>query len=278
MDCIYCQLGPSPRKTIRRKELVPVREVLTQIKAALAEGRRIDCLTFSGSGEPTLHSGLGKIIAGIKKITTIPVVVLTNSSLLTRPQARRDLLAADIVVPSLDAATPSVFAKINRPHTNLSAEKIIDGLVRFRDEFKGQIWLEVMLVKGVNDGPAHIKKLRKAIARIRPDRVQLNTVVRPPAEKSARALTLQDLETIKSALGGNTEIIASFKSGVQSPSARDTAQEILAAVRRRPMTAKDLSAALGTPLEEVCAYVIRLVHQSRLKERRHHDSAYYEPN
>jgi len=278
MDCIYCQLGPSPRKTIRRKELVPVREVLTQIKAALAEGRRIDCLTFSGSGEPTLHSGLGKIIAGIKKITTIPVVVLTNSSLLTRPQARRDLLAADIVVPSLDAATPSVFAKINRPHTNLSAEKIIDGLVRFRDEFKGQIWLEVMLVKGVNDGPAHIKKLRKAIARIRPDRVQLNTVVRPPAEKSARALILQDLETIKSALGGNTEIIASFKSGVQSPSARDTAQEILAAVRRRPMTAKDLSAALGTPLEEVCAYVIRLVHQSRLKERRHHDSAYYEPN
>lgn len=170
-----------------------------------------------------------------------------------------------------------MFAEVNRPHSSLTAEKIIAGLVRFRSEFKGQIWLEVMLVKGVNDGPAHLKKLGDAIARIRPDRVQLNTVVRPPAEKFARALTLRDLEKIKSALGGNVEIIANFKARGQAPSGRDTAEEILAAVRRRPMTAPDMSLSLGTPLEEICAHIVRLVHQSRLRERVHDGSAYYEP-
>ena len=277
MDCVYCQLGANPKKRIRRKKFIPVREVLGQIKRALAGGQRIDCLTFSGSGEPLLHAGLGEIIAGIKKMTAIPVVILTNSSLLANPQVRRDLRAADIVAPSLDAATSAVFAKINRPHPSLTVRKIIEGLVRFRKEYKGRIWLEVMLVKGVNDGLPHLKKLKEAIAMIRPDKVQLNTVVRPPAEISARALTLEELEKIKSFLGPKAEIIADFRLRDQVASGGDTGEAILSTVKRRPMTAQDISQSLGKPLEEVCAHIVRLVRQSRLKDKIHAGSVYYEP-
>ena len=276
MDCIYCQLGAGAKKRVVRKVLVPVREVLAQMQHALAGGQKIDCLTFSGSGEPTLHAGLGKIIAGIKRITAIPVVVLTNSSLLSSPKVRRDLRAADIVVPSLDAVTPSVFAKVNRPHPSLNMTKIIDGLVRFRKEYKGQIWLEVMLVDGVNDGLPHLKKLKEAIALIKPDKVQLNTVVRPPAEKFARALSLEELENIQSFLGSTAEIIADFWTRDQVASARDTGEAILSTVKRRPMTAQDISLSLGKPLEEVCAHLVRLVRQRRLKGLSHKGLEYYE--
>ena len=277
MDCIYCQLGASSGKRVRRKELIPGRDVLAQIQRALAGGQKIDCLTFSGSGEPTLHAGLGRIIAGVKKMTKIPVVVLTNSSLLSSPKVRRDLLAADIVVPSLDAVTPSVFAKVNRPHRSLITRKIIEGLVRFRKEYEGQIWLEVMLVKGINDRPAHLKRLKEAISLIEPDRIQLNTVVRPPAEKYARALSIRELEKIKSFLGPTAEIIADFRTRAQVRSDRDTGEAILSTVKRRPMTAQDISQSLGKPLEEICAHLVRLVQQRRLKGLRHKGLEYYEP-
>ena len=201
MDCIYCQLGSGAKTTVQRKEYVPARSALAQIETALAGSRRIDAVTFSGSGEPGLNSGIGRIIRGIKKTTAVPVVVLTNSSCLVGRQGRREFLAADIVVPSLDAVTSGIFQKINRPHPSLKVEKIIGGLVRFRREFKGRIWLEIMLVKGVNDGPAHLKKLKAAVARIRPDKVQLNTVVRPPAERSARPLNRAELERIRAFFG-----------------------------------------------------------------------------
>ena len=185
MDCIYCQLGASAKTTVRRREYVSARAALAQIRKAVASGQRIDAITFSGSGEPTLNAAIGTIIRGIKRMTAIPVVVLTNSSCLSRPEARRALLRADIVVPSLDAATDAVFRKVNRPHAGLTAAGIIAGLSAFRREFQGQIWLEIMLVRGVNDGPGHLKKLKAAAALIRPDRIQLNTVVRPPAERRA---------------------------------------------------------------------------------------------
>ncbi|MBM3312523.1 MAG: radical SAM protein, partial [Candidatus Aminicenantes bacterium] len=197
MDCVYCQLGPSPRTTMRRREFAPVEAVLADIRAALRRDPQIEAVTFSGSGEPTLHAGLGTIIAAVKKATDVPVVVLTNGSTLSRPSVRKALAPADIVVPSLDAATERVFKKINRPHRSLTAAKTIDGLAAFRKSYRGQIWLEILFVKGVNDGPAHLRALRKAIARIRPDRVQLNTVYRPPAVRSARPLSEAELERMK---------------------------------------------------------------------------------
>ncbi|MCJ7611540.1 MAG: radical SAM protein, partial [Candidatus Aminicenantes bacterium] len=156
-NCIYCQLGPGRRTFHRRKTFVSTEEVVSQVRKALRRAGRVESITFSGSGEPTIHAGLGRMIREIKKITNVPVTVLTYSSFLTQPAVRRDLLAADLVVPSLDAASTLIFNRINRPHPSISLGRIIDGLVAFRKAYQGKIWLEIMLVKGVNDSPAHLR-------------------------------------------------------------------------------------------------------------------------
>lgn len=245
LDCVYCQLGPEAKTIVRRSAFVPVETVLAEIEDVLRSGTRVDAVTFSGSGEPTLHPGLGRLIREIKSRTVIPVILLTNSSMLSRPAVRREAAAADIVVPSLDAATERVFRRINRPHASLSAAGIIAGLAAFRKTFKGQIWLEIMLVKGINDGPAELAALKKAIGKIRPDRVQLNTVVRPPADASAKPLSQAKLGRIREFFGGTAEIIAAFKKAGRTTEAAGLEDRILAVVRRRPETAKGIARSLG---------------------------------
>jgi wyosine [tRNA(Phe)-imidazoG37] synthetase (radical SAM superfamily) len=277
LDCVYCQLGPTGRTTARRRACFSVREILAQVREALRSGRRIDHITFSGSGEPTLNRNLGRLIRGIKRMTSIPVAVLTNGTLLSRKDVREDLLTADVVVPSLDAATAPLFRAVNRPHASLEAERMIDGLARFRREFPGRLWLEVMLVKGVNDSPAHVRALKGAIATIRPDRVQLNTVVRPPAEASARPLSPRELGRIARALGAGAEVVADFGPR-RAPAGRgDPEEAILATVRRRPVTSEDIAASLAARRDEVLKAVARLLAARKVRATRHGRKTFYEP-
>ena len=210
-DCIYCQLSKTTHKTIERKEYIVSQEILRQVKKALLTEKKIDYITFAGSGEPTLHSEIGKIIKAIKKMTSIPIAVITNGSLLFIKKLRNDLQNADLVVPSLDAATDEIFRKIDRPFPSLDIEKIINSFKDFRREYKGLIWLEVMLVKGINDDLKHIQKLKTIIREINPDKIQLNTVVRPPNEKFAQPLNLKDLKRIRDFFEYKCEIITEFK-------------------------------------------------------------------
>lgn len=276
-NCIYCQLGRTARKTIKRKEYFSSSAILSQVKKKLSSGQQIDCITFSGSGEPTLNKAIGKIIRDVKKIASIPVAVLTNGSLLWRKSVRKDLLAADTVLPSLDAATQKVLTKVNRPHPSLTSKKIIEGLKKFRQEFKGKIWLEVMLVKGVNDSPSHIKKLKEVLAGINPDRIQLNTVIRPPAEKSVKALSPKGLERIKKYFGRNCEVIAEFKEKKQKPPEETLEKAILSMVQRRPVTLADISFSLGITRNEAKKHLCFLLERGRIKSVRHKGMEYYEP-
>jgi len=275
-DCVYCQLGRTGRKSLRRAKFFTSTDILPQVKMALSRGRPADYITFSGSGEPTLNIEIGKIIREIKKRTAVPVAVLTNSSLLSRKSVRQALLAADLVVPSLDAATARAFRRVNRPGHSISLENIISGLVKFRAEFKGLIWLEVMLVKGVNDSPAEIEALRKAIARVNPDKVQLNTVVRPPAEKWARPLSRRELENIKRKLGGRAEVTADFEGKLPSPSPEDLGQGILSFIRRRPASLRDLAGALGQDKRTIQKSLNALVAKGEIKKLLHRRIFYYE--
>lgn len=276
MDCLYCQLGSVRRTSVRRREFVPASEVLRQIRAVLQSGQKVDAVTFSGSGEPTLHSGIGRIIRGIKRMTKVPVVVLTNSSTLAGPAGRKAIAGANIVVPSLDAATEGVFARINRPHKGLTAAKIVAGLETFRKAFKGEIWLEIMFVKGVNDSPAHLRALKRAVERIRPDRVQLNTVVRPPAERTARPLTAAEMEKVRRFFGGKAEVIASFKKPSREAEPSDSEAAILATAGRRPVTAADLSRSLGLPAAEIRSLASRLLREGRIRSVKHAGRVYFE--
>lgn len=276
-DCIYCQLGPTIKKTIKRRKYFPSSEILSQIKKVLNSGQRIDYITFSGSGEPTLNSAIGTLVREIKKITPVPVVVLTNSSLFTLKSLRKALKPSDLVIPSLDAATQEIFVKINRPHPSIKIKKIIEGLKEFRHEFKGTIWLEIMLVKGVNDSPPHIKKLKEAIAEIKPDKIQLNTVIRPPAEKFALALNSKELKRIKNILGEKCEIIAEFAKKEQVPPSEDLEEAIFSLIQRRPVTLTDIAASLGKHNNEIIKYLNFLLEKGKVKVVVYKGLKYYEP-
>ena len=277
MDCVYCQLGPEAKTTVRRAASVPVDAVLAEIEDVLQSGARVDAVTFSGSGEPTLHPELGRLIRQIKRRTRVPVILLTNSSMLSRPAVRKAAAAADVVVPSLDAATERAFRKINRPHPSLSAAGIIAGLVAFRKTYRGQIWLEIMFVKGMNDGPAELAALKKAIEKIRPDRVQLNTVVRPPAEVSAKPLSPADLERVRAFLGETAEIIAAFdKTGAKSGTA-GLADRIRDVVRRRPETVDGIANSLGAAESSVRRAVRTLEKLGAIRPVVHGGRIFYEP-
>jgi wyosine [tRNA(Phe)-imidazoG37] synthetase (radical SAM superfamily) len=275
LDCVYCQLGSTGKTTVRRRSFFPPREVLGQIRAAVASGTKIDVITFSGSGEPTLNKDIGRLIRSIKRMTRIPVAVLTNGTLLTRADVRRDLAAADIVVPSLDAVPGRLFRRVNRPHASLVNARIIDGLARFRDEFAGEIRLEIMLVKGVNASPAHIAALKAAVARIRPDRIELNTVVRPPADVRAAALGPAELGKVRAALGPRAEIVASFARRKQAPAAGRLERAVLATVARRPQTADDIAVALGRHRDEVLKTLAPLLDRGRARTLVHGGKTYF---
>ena len=206
LNCIYCQLGKTTQHTMERRPYVPADSVLEEIKAGLASGQRVDYITFSGSGEPTLHSELGEIIRKIKELTTVPVAVITNSTSLPDQGVQAELMEADLLVPSLDAASQKVFEKLNRPCYGLKVEPIIEVLRIFRQIFSGLMWLEIMFVKGINNTDENIFKLKEVVEMIEPHKIHLNTVVHPPAEANVRALSSQELQKISQQFG-STQVL-----------------------------------------------------------------------
>jgi len=178
LDCVYCELGRTACLTACRDRFVPRERVLKEIE--LRRDEPFDFLTFAGSGEPTLSLDLGQVVSRAKRMIDSPVAVITNSTLLSSPTVRKEVAAADVVLPSLDAASQEAFMAINRPARGLLAGEMIQGLKDFRREYSGEIWLEVMLVRGINDHDA--ERIARAAESTEPDRIQLNTVVRTPAE------------------------------------------------------------------------------------------------
>ena len=210
-DCVYCQQGKTSQTTLERKEYISISEVLDELRAWVLnhaeEEKKLDYITISGSGEPTLNTEVGRLIHEIKKISTRAVAVITNSSLLGDAAIRKSLLAADLIVPSLDAVTEQVFQKIDRPHPGIKIDDIINGLVELRKEFSGKIWLEVMLASGINDDLRYIKKLKEVCDKINPDKIQLNSPVRTTAEADIIPVAEAKLKRIKKILGDKCEII-----------------------------------------------------------------------
>jgi len=276
-DCIYCELGRTTHKTVSRQSYVPPEEIQGELELYLSVlDKKPDYITLSASGEPTLNTKIGEIIQRIKQITSTPIAVLTNSSLLSLDEARRDLLEADVILPSLDAITPALFEYINRPHPSLRIEEIISGLIQFRRQYRGQIWLEILFCRGVNDGKEEIEKLKEVIERIEPDRIQLNTLVRPPAEDFVFPLTLGQLEEIRRTLEDKAEIIPEFTAplGEEFNSVKD--REILHLIKRRPCTTEDISKALGLRIDEVVKHLDHLTKTGAIRYRMYEHRCYYE--
>ncbi len=208
-NCVYCQLGGTTQMTDKRQDFFQKEEIINEIKSVIDKktaSSEIDYITFAGEGEPTLCKSLGEIIDYVKERCTIPVGVLTNSSTLFDKEVRKDLLNADLVMPSLDAGSEKTFRKINRPIKNVNLEKILNGLEEFRLEFKGKLWLEIMLVKDVNDSKTELMAIKNYLNKVKPDRIYLNFPIRPPAEEWVKIPDKRVLEVAEEVLGDIFEI------------------------------------------------------------------------
>lgn len=255
-DCIYCQLGRTTCKTVQRREWLTWEPVLDELRQCLDD--RPDYITLSGSGEPTLHVGLGELIDRVKCITDTPVAVLTNGSLLWRQDVRRDLLHADLVIPSLDVGDECCLRQVNRPHESLSFERIVEGLIAFREEYRGAYWLEVLVVAPWTAQLERVESIAAWVRRIRPDRVQLNTVTRPPAETFAKPVPRERLVELAKLFDPSAEVVDDY--GQSPPNERPdfSADRILVMLSRRPCTIEDMMAAHGFHRNEVIKHLDHL--------------------
>jgi wyosine [tRNA(Phe)-imidazoG37] synthetase (radical SAM superfamily) len=261
LDCVYCQIGRTTDKSVERKNYTDIEAVLAELKERLVRELKADFITISGSGEPTLHSRLGELINGIKKITDIPVAIITNGTLLYRPDVRADCAKADVVLPSLDAGDEQTFQRINRPHTDISIEKLISGLCSFRKEFAGQIWLEVFFVEGLNTDSEQIDKIKSAVECICPDKVQLNTAVRPTAEPNVKSVDAEKLKSIADLLGEKCEVVADFLPRHRVEHFESKAEDVLSMLKRRPCTLEDVCRGLDINRNEALKYITHLKQQ-----------------
>ncbi|MBN2106782.1 MAG: radical SAM protein [Deltaproteobacteria bacterium] len=275
-DCLYCQLGRTTNKTVERKEWAgPLEAIVAEVKEKLTT--RPDYITLSGSGEPTLYSRIAELIDRIHGITDIPVAVLTNGSLLWDKTVRQEIASADLVIPSLDAGDAAMFAAVNRPCGGILFEQMLEGLITFRQEYRGACWLEILLLGGYTAIAAEVHKLEACVRKIKPDRVQLNTVTRPPAEEYAAFVNKTRLHELARLFHPAAEVIADFEDARHSAEATAGHQDIISLLQRRPCTAGDIASGLGLHRNEVAKYLEHDLAQGKLEKCRIGGEVYYRP-
>lgn len=247
-NCVYCQLGPTPGLTPERSELVPAEAVVEEVRQALSGlgPDRVDWITIVGSGEPTLHSGIGRMIEALAEMTELPVAVITNGHLLADPRVRGELLAADAVMPTVSAADEDTFLRLHRPAPGIGFEAFVEGLVAFREQYRGKLWAEVMLVEGVNDSEEHLQKLAELLGRIRPDGIQVVLPTRAPSEPWVRPSPAERVSRAAHLLGAVAPVtLPSAPLSTIALTGEDSLEELVVGlVTRHPMTERQLAEVL----------------------------------
>jgi wyosine [tRNA(Phe)-imidazoG37] synthetase (radical SAM superfamily) len=288
-NCIYCQLGPTTRRTLERKSYVPLDAVLDELRRKLAAGAPADYITIAGSGEPTLYADLKPLIRNIKAMTSIPVAVITNGALFWMPEVQEAVLEADVVVPSLDAGNEASFARVNRPLADIDFEQMVQGLIAFRKRYRGQFWLEIFLLRGITDTDEEIDQLRALVQRIRPDKIQLNTVARPApggeGEAPAEPVPEDKMKRIAQRLGGSLALPAEVIAHYELPRhiVRQTSvccqDDVLAVIQRHPCNLVDIAQGLSISLDEAERHIATLTEKGAiLQEPRDGVAFYVAPN
>ncbi len=243
-SCIYCQLGRTDRMTNTRELYFPVIEILDEFTTTVKNGVEFDVVTIVGEGEPTLYLGLGELILKIKQKTEKPVAVITNGALFYDEQLRKELYRADIVLPTMDAYDEQSFKIINRPHGSITFDRVREGLRTFSKEFPGQLWIEIMLMEGINDDDYSLNQYVKELKNLDYDRLYINTPVRPPAESHVKALDHKKIQHAVEVLQG-TSIDLLVSEGFQSE-IRDNYEAILSIIKRHPMHQYEIEGFLKT--------------------------------
>ena len=279
LNCIYCECGSTTRLTRDRDEYVPMTGLKAELSNYFENNPDPEYITFSGAGEPTLHSGIGEIISFIRELKPqIRMALITNGTLFSDPAVRKELLEVDVVLPSLDAATDVAFRKINRPRKDFRVEAYVNGLIRFKKEYKGGFWLEVLILPGYNDDSANIRALKKAIKAIGPDRVHLNTLDRPGVIEGLRPASREELERIAQQLDlPDAEIVVPALQRANSVAFRsDVEAAIMETISRRPCTVADIQQILGVHINEINKYLGPLLESGQIESSRQERGLFYQ--
>jgi len=241
-NCVYCQLGRTVPLSNERREYFPRESILAEVREALAGHGPgdIDWVTLVGSGETTLYSGLGWLLRQIKTLTGIPVAVITNGSLLYLPEVRQDLLAADAVLSSLDAGSARLYREINRPWPELSYELLVEGLIAFRREYRGRLWVEVMLMRDINDSEEALQDIAGILQRVQPDQVHISLPSRPPAETTVQLPDEAALRRATAILGGRACVVRASEGAFDLSGYDNVKDAVLAIIGRHPMREEEL--------------------------------------
>ncbi len=274
-SCVYCQIGRTTHFTNIRQDFFPKEEILEEIRSYIESSINFDYITFVGEGEPTLCKSLGWIIRSTKELTDKPIAVITNGALLYDLETRNDLLAADVILPTLDATTQELFKKINRPIKELTIDKIIQGMQDFRSEFQGQIWMEVMLVKGLNDTSDTISKINAVLDKLGCDRVYVNVPIRPPAENWVKIPDKNRVLEICNEL--NAYNIAHYESiqGFQIRDDEDMESQILKITTRHPLRESQILAMFDLPSQDIIQLLHDMSKKGKLKRVIHNKQIFW---
>ncbi|WP_010664340.1 radical SAM protein [Marinilabilia salmonicolor] len=279
LNCVYCEVGKTTKLTVDRMEYIKYDKVIAELKQFMSNDPKIDYITFSGSGEPTLNSRIGEVLKYIKKnYPLIKTAVLTNGTLFFDQHVRKELFQANVILPSLDAASQSAFEKINRPEPSLKVESYIQGLIDLRKEYKGRIWLEVFILKNYNDSKEELDLLKNAVLKINPDIIQLNTLDRPGTEAGLVPLSRNELQEVINYWNlPNVEIIASAQNRtiIESYSG-DIEATILETIARRPCTLDDLHHLLGIHVNEINKYLGTMEAEGKITTQNLDRGVFYE--
>jgi wyosine [tRNA(Phe)-imidazoG37] synthetase (radical SAM superfamily) len=245
-NCVYCQLGRSTPLVNDRRDYHPTDEILAEVRDVLDrhDPGQIDWVTFVGSGEPLLHEGLGTMIREVKAMTELPVAVCTNGSLLFLPDVREAVRVADAVLPTVSAGSPELYRRINRPHPDVPYESHIGGIIVFSHEYEGELWPEVMLIKGVNDTEAALLGLRSVLRQMRPGKVHITLPNRATAETWVEPPDEDGLLRAMAILGDVAHVVPPTGVEFDLSGYADVVDAAAAIIERHPMREDELERVL----------------------------------
>lgn len=269
-DCVYCECGRTINKTLERKEFFSTQNIIDELSSFLKDKPSVDYITFSGSGEPTLHNGIGKITDFLKSnFPDYKIALLTNGSLLGDKKVQEEINKIDIVIPSLDAVSENAFNKINRPINSITANQIIEGLFDFAKNYTGKIWIEIFIIAGINDNESELELFKQVLTKLQPDKIQLNSLDRPGTELWVRKTSDNVLHKVKDYLHPLPVEIISKPEVINKLSNDDydnAGHLILSIIKRRPCTLDDLQTATGIPVKNIKMTINKLIGENKVEE------------
>ncbi len=278
LDCVYCECGGTTHLTLKQKEYIRIDQVRLELVKFLSTNPELNYITFSGSGEPTLNSGIGEIIDFLKiDYPQYKVALITNSTLFSKSETRKGVHNVDLIMASMDAVSQDIFQRINRPHPFLELTSMMEGIIALRKEYINRLWMEIFIVPDFNDREDELKKIRKFLDNINPEVIHINSLDRPGTESWVKPVDKHIIQNIHTVLSCADPIENNCCGSSKKAILNDCHEDIVSTIRRRPCTADDISKITGARKEMVNRFLDILIENGEIERKIMPRGVFYVP-